>query len=125
MPICKGARLKIKRADKHIADLETCIDILKKRVVATAYVDANSGCEYIKCGFTGAEESEVLEDLAAIIGDAVHNLKSALDHVWFETVSRLIPAPARSWEGTNLNYSRTNAHSQKGRKTWGSGAGGI
>ena len=28
MPICEGARLKIKRADKHIAELESCIDRL-------------------------------------------------------------------------------------------------
>jgi hypothetical protein len=96
MPICKGARLKIKRANKHIADLETCIDSLKERLVATAHVDTNSGCEYIKCGFAGIEESEVLEDLSAIIGDVVHNLKCALDHVWFETVRRLIPSG--NWE---------------------------
>jgi hypothetical protein len=96
MPICKGARLKIKRANKHIADLETCIDRLKERLVATAHVDTNSECEYIKCDFAGTEEIEVLEDLSAIIGDAVHNLKCALDHVWFETVKRLIPSG--SWE---------------------------
>jgi hypothetical protein len=92
MPTCKGARLKIKRANHHIAELETCIDGLKKRLVATAHVDADSGLEYIKCEFTGIEESEVLENLAAIIGDAVHNMKCALDHVWFETVRRLIPS---------------------------------
>jgi hypothetical protein len=100
MPICKGARLKIKRANKHIADLETCIESLKERLVATAHVDANSGCEYIKCGFAGVEESEVLEDLSGIIGDAVHNLKCALDHVWVETLTRLIPA--KNWGKTKF-----------------------
>jgi hypothetical protein len=45
MPICKGARLKIKRAYKHIAELEACIDSLRKRLVATAHIDANSGRE--------------------------------------------------------------------------------
>lgn len=100
MPICKGARLKIKRANKHIADLDMCIESLKERLVATAHVDTNSGCEYIKCGFTGVDESEVLEEFSAIIGDAVHNLKCALDHVWVETLTRLIPA--RNWEKTKF-----------------------
>lgn len=100
MPICKGARLKIKRANRHIADLETCIGSLKERLVATAHVDTNSGYEYIKCGFAGVEESEVLEDLSAIIGDAIHNLKCALDHVWVETLTRLIPV--RNWERTKF-----------------------
>jgi hypothetical protein len=100
MPICIGARRKIKRAYHHIAELETCIDSLKKRLLATAHVDANTGCEYIKCGFADAEESEILEGLSAIIGDAVHNMKCALDHVWFETVRRLIPSG--SWGKTRF-----------------------
>jgi hypothetical protein len=108
MPICKGARLKIKRANKHIAELETCIDSLKERLVVTAHVDTNSGCEYIKCGFAGTEESEVLEDLSAIIGDAVHNLKCALDHVWFETVRRLIPSS--NWERAKFPAYPTSKH---------------
>lgn len=92
MPVCKGARVKIKRANQHIADLKTCIDGLRKKLVTGAHVDTNTGYEYIKCDFEGVDVSEALEDMAAIIGDAIHNLKSALDHVWFETLGRLIPS---------------------------------
>jgi len=97
MPICKGARVKIKRANQHIRDLETCIDGLKKRLVTNAHTDPNTGYEYIKCDFaSGFDIDEVLDNISGIIGDAVHNLKSALDHVWFETCSRLMPST--SWE---------------------------
>jgi len=110
MPICKGARLKIKRANKHIAELEGRIDGLRERLVTTAHVDTNSGLEYIECSFAGIEKREVLEELSTIIGDAVHNLKSALDHVWFETVSRLIPSG--DWERTRFPvYPRNNLES--------------
>ena len=87
MPICKGARVKIKRAEHHIAELETCINGLRKRLVVSAHIDAKSGCEFIQCGFAGIKESEIIEDISAIIGDAIHNLRCALDHVWIDTIT--------------------------------------
>ena len=100
MAVYKGARLKIKRANKHIADFESCIDRLKERLVVTAHIEAETRCEYIKCDFTGVEDRETLDDLPGIIGDAIHNLKCALDHAWLETVSRLIPSG--NWERTKF-----------------------
>jgi hypothetical protein len=91
MPICQGARLKIERADHHITALEERIDFLKERLTVTAEVDPNSGLEYIKCDLQSAEDRETFERLPLIVGDAVHNLKCALDYVWLETVQRLIP----------------------------------
>ncbi len=96
MPVCKGARLKIKRADKHIADIELSIDCLKKRLVCRAHIEPDTGCEFIKCDFEDIEDRETFDDLPAMIGDAVHNLKCALDHAWLETMTRLVPA--KSWE---------------------------
>lgn len=95
MPICKGARLKIERADHHIANLEARIGFLKEHLLCTAHVNPDTGCEFIKCDFAGVENTDIPSQLAVIIGDAVHNLKSALDHVWFETTARLIPAGKR------------------------------
>ena len=91
MPICKGARLKIKRANMHIAELESCISGLKERLAVSAHINTSSGCEYIECAFAELDDREAREELAGIIGDAIHNLKCALDHVWLETVCRLIP----------------------------------
>ena len=98
MPICKGARLKIERADHHIANLEGSIDGLKERLTTSVDVDPDTGCEYIKCDFASIKDQDAIEDLPAIIGDAVHNLKCALDHVWFETIQRLIPSG--DWDRT-------------------------
>lgn len=100
MPTCKGARLKIERADHHIADLEGHIEFLKKRLTVAAHVDANSGLEYIKCDFASVEDRGAFDRLPVLIGDAVHNLKCALDYVWLETVQRVIPAG--EWERTKL-----------------------
>ncbi|HEX3438415.1 MAG TPA: hypothetical protein VHT24_16720 [Pseudacidobacterium sp.] len=100
MPICKGARLKIDRAEHHISDLEGRVDFLKNRLTVAAHVDANSGLEYIKCDFTSTEDRDAFDRLPVLIGDAVHNLKCALDYVWLETVQRLIPAG--DWERTKF-----------------------
>ena len=101
MPVCIGARRKIKRANKHIADLESCIDDLKKRLIVSVHVDPNTGCESIKSSFESAEDVVALkDDLSVILGDAVHNLKCALDYIWQETVTRLIPN--RRWERTKF-----------------------
>lgn len=58
-------------------------------------MDPNSGGEYIKCDFGSVEDRESFKSLSTIVGDAVHNLKCALDHVWFETVIRVIPKEKR------------------------------
>ncbi len=101
MPVCIGARRKIQRANKHIADLGSCINSLKERLIVSIHVDPNTGCESIKCDFASAEDVVALkDDLSVILGDAVHNLKCALDYVWQETVARLIPD--RHWAGTKF-----------------------
>lgn len=98
--IFKGARLKVKRADKHITDIELSIESLKKRLVCRGHVNPDTGNEFIKCDFANIQDRESLEDLPAIIGDAVHNLKCALDHAWLETMSRLVPS--RDWSRTKF-----------------------
>jgi hypothetical protein len=108
MPTCKGARLKIERADHHVADLEASIDGLKKRLATTVHVDPDTGCEYIKCDFASIGDRDAIENVPGIIGDAVHNLKCALDHVWFETVQRLIPFG--DWDRTMFPAYPTENH---------------
>ncbi len=106
MPICKGARLKVKRADKHIADVELSIDRLKERLVITANVNPNAESEFIKCDFAKIQDRDSFDELAVIIGDTVHNLKCALDHVWLETMTRLIPS--RDWSRTKFPVHPTS-----------------
>lgn len=100
MSTYKGARLKIKRADKHIAEAESTIGILKDRLVCTANVNPETGGEFIKCDFKETSDRDSFDELATVIGDAIHNLKCALDHAWLETATRLIPT--RNWERTKF-----------------------
>jgi hypothetical protein len=71
-----SARLKIKRAQTHIDEVE----LLEKAFLANNYevrfsVDA-SGMQEIKLASLGRPSAE----MGLVIGDAVHNLRSALDH---------------------------------------------
>jgi hypothetical protein len=73
-----GARLKIERAHKHIADLDTCVsaffDTSRHKLILEK--DPQTGRSNYRVELTGGDIPEVT---GLIIGDAIHNLKSALD----------------------------------------------
>jgi hypothetical protein len=77
MPDFKGPRLKIERAKQHINNLQrrlitfTQTDYYSLRVEQDPY----TGQSLMKFEIT----KPVPEDCALIVGDAIHNLKSALD----------------------------------------------
>src|SRR5580704_5766723 len=77
----RGSRLKVKRAYKHIEELETWLRDLAQSNINTAmsYKDRNPGSE----SYTINIQRPVgfSEDVAPIVGDAVHNLRAALDHI--------------------------------------------
>lgn len=80
----KSARLKIDRASEHIADVNK---VLKEKrpfryIVET---DAKGGRRA-----TMAEKDEAVVDALSVrSGDAIHNLRSALDHAYAAVVSRV------------------------------------
>ena len=82
--ILKSAFLKLERADQHIADLEHKISIHQatKPHRFSVYVDdqTNRVCAQIII------ERPLPSMLALIIGDAVHNLRTALDHMVWEII---------------------------------------
>jgi hypothetical protein len=96
MRIYETARNKVAWANHHIADIESRIDGLKKCLMVTVHVNPDTGCEFIKCDFADTTQGTIVDELALRLGDAVHNLKCALDHAWFQTVNRLIPT--EKWE---------------------------
>jgi hypothetical protein len=85
-----GPKLKIKRAKQHIGDLHSKLQAF----AATDYYslrvdkDAETGNNILKFSVTKAPP----EETALVIGDAIHNLKSALDllvnDVFFEKLNR-------------------------------------
>jgi hypothetical protein len=84
----REARLKIKRAEKHIADLKARIAGLPDSYIASIEIDPN-GIENIKHDLS---DTKIATDVALIVGDAIHNLKSALDYSWLPTIEKFAPS---------------------------------
>jgi hypothetical protein len=75
--IFRGSRLKIERANKHIQELCSVVTAFFQTDPYRIDIENNPyrGLSQVRFQFTGALPSEV----PLIIGDAVHNLRSALD----------------------------------------------
>jgi hypothetical protein len=86
--IYKDARLKLKRAKKHIADFTAAVNALEDACTATVEYHAQGG-QSLKHEIPDADNA--LDDLSLIAGDAIHNLRSALDFAWYDTISRCLP----------------------------------
>src|SRR3990172_11409377 len=72
-----GPSLKIRRAQRHIAELEECIQAFLRAGPYSVQVeeDAASGSHLLKV----ATLHTLPEEIPLIIGDAANNLRSALD----------------------------------------------
>jgi hypothetical protein len=77
-----AARLKIKWAKKHIDDLTLAISRLAKAYYARQYSDGYT--KFIEYGLRNYRD--LVDDLALVIGDAIHNLKCALDYAWIGAI---------------------------------------
>lgn len=84
----KDARLKIKRAKIHIADFTAAVIALENTCTATIEYHAEGGESLIH---EIPNPGEALDNLALIAGDALHNMRSALDFAWHSTISRFLP----------------------------------
>lgn len=87
--IFRDSRLKIDRANKHIADINARIVRLHETNTARIDIDPKTGSEILTHTFSDAT---AFDDIALMLGDAVHNLNCALDYTWLQTVERLVPA---------------------------------
>jgi len=87
-----GARLKIERADKHIGDLADVLAIFLKSDFYRLSVEKNAeGHDALTLEST----TPLPSDVALILGDALHNLRSALDHVAYEVIANTGETPSR------------------------------
>jgi hypothetical protein len=80
----KGPRLKLDRAKSHLDDLVEAI----KRFYETNPYDGvvKDNPETQRREFTVTRADPLPDDLAVICGDAVHNLRSALDHLIWQLI---------------------------------------
>jgi hypothetical protein len=85
------AYLKIDRANKHVNDIEAAILSLKGHYVSRVEEHGQVSIRY-ECPDFGRHLSEI----ALVTGDAVHNLRTALDYAWVSVIESL-KLPVRKW----------------------------
>jgi hypothetical protein len=85
----RDARLKVQRANKHIADLEAAISALKENYTATVVQNSDTGHQDLIHAIP--EFAEAADNMALIAGDAIHNLKTALDFAWMSVLMKHVP----------------------------------
>src|ERR1700686_281492 len=81
-----GVRLKIERAKKHIRDLGVRIRMFCESDAYTIGVKPHPIAEIQQTTLYFASVDPIPDDISLIIGDAVHNLRSSLDHLAWQLV---------------------------------------
>src|SRR5271156_6411477 len=92
--VLHNSRLKIDRANKHIADIKKRLVALQDSEASAIEIDSETGGERLKHDFG---DRMAFRDIALMLGDAIHNLKCALDYTWLETIQGLAPAAVSSF----------------------------
>jgi hypothetical protein len=82
----ESAKLKVERANHHIRDAERQIDIFVKKNFHGIIRQSNTDSTVHV--FTMAPQNQFPDGIGVKIGDAVHNLRCALDHLTWEVVGR-------------------------------------
>jgi hypothetical protein len=82
------AQLKIERADEHIRDFEGRIAKAGNTYRVTQILNPKSGQKALHYEST---DTTVRYDLALILGDGLHNLRSALDIAWIAILEERFP----------------------------------
>jgi hypothetical protein len=80
------ARLKIKRAHKHIGDMNLALLALEQNYTSAIERDPSTGIQQVT-HFSSDLQSQI-QELSLIVGDIIHNLRAALDFAWHSTVER-------------------------------------
>jgi hypothetical protein len=84
------ARAKIERANMHIGDVERRVNALEQTDTAVVEIHPEHGTERL----IHTVDETAFNDIALVIGDAVHNLNCALEYTWQQTIKSLLPANA-------------------------------
>jgi len=86
--------LKIERANQHIAEIEQRLRIAAHNHGPSVHLDSQTGEKYLYCAHT---DWKLAADVALCVGDAIHNIHSALDIAWVEIVRKLSPKGPNKW----------------------------
>jgi hypothetical protein len=114
MGLFDDACLKIQRANKHICDVRRRVLDLENSYTAVIEVNASDGSVIIKYDLL---DKDAIRDIAILIGDTLHNLKSALDYGWMDVLNRHAPEAKGSKTQFPIRFSKKNLDtSLKGNK---------
>lgn len=91
-----SANLKIQRATEHVNEL----NVLLQKQRPFAYVLETNTKTGERATFAKRNES-IIDRAAVILGDAIHNLRAALDHAYWDIVS---PFAVTDWEIRNVQF---------------------
>lgn len=86
---CHDAALKVERANKHIGDVKDAIRLLEQTYTGDIQIDKETGRQEIT--HRVPQFAVDLQKLSLIVGDAIHNLHTALDFAWCDTIKRRLP----------------------------------
>ena len=84
----EAARLKVQRAQQHISELNQLLNVFRDTDFYRA--DINRDIEAFQSIFIRVTKT-LPPETALIVGDALHNLRAALDMVAYETVATITP----------------------------------
>lgn len=98
------ALLKIERANDHIADIQSRLHASSDDYGPSLHVDGKTGEQFL---YYKQGDRYLRSDIALMAGDAVHNLRSALDIAWVETIKRVSPASLTKWTQFTVPDSKT------------------
>jgi hypothetical protein len=85
----RDARLKVKRANEHLEELAAAIVALEKTYVSRIEPHPLLNAQSLVHEVPNVENA--LLDLSLIVGDIIHNLRTALDFAWYSTISKCLP----------------------------------
>ena len=88
--LLRNSRLKVDRAKKHIADIKATIQELQDSFASTVEHDSKSGVVALK--YDSPEAPRIVNEIALMFGDAVHNLRTSLDYAWVAVMRQINPA---------------------------------
>jgi len=109
-----AARLKVERANKHIADLGAIVSAMPDAYVSTIEINEKLG-QTIK--YTPPDVKKIAADMSVIIGDALHNLRTAIDYAYLGAVEKHAASQFDSYTKFPAGKTREEVESRlKGRK---------
>jgi hypothetical protein len=109
-----AADLKFERAKKHIADLEKLLTPLPKIYTPSIEINEETGTE--KLCYRPPNIDEVSSTTAIILGDAVHNLRVAIEYAYLGAVERLANASFNP-DHTRIPFKKTRIRVEEALRT--------